>query len=1030
MTPPRGSEIQKNTPLSSQESLGGGAPPILSSFRRKIGRSASWSASDRTRDSKILFRLKVRPSKVFQDVQSEGRHKKKKEKKGVTFKDHAPGDHIRRNLELKTHADPQLYGTQEKLEGPAKLASQNQEASCFCAFGHAKKTDLNSVQNGAVNLNTLESYQAASRRERVVYLGRTPEDPKEALVLSKKLRAIARHNEPTAQTKDLHTDSQDFGVQLNPERRPTRMRTVSKDDYLLARGANPRTGVVTPSIHSDRTAIGEIEDDPSQKSSTSKWRLKGNQWILGEPSPTSTPQDRLSPEPPPVPLKYGLIYGNARNPSNVPIREMEDRFVVNMPSASEPCPPQMTPRQIKEYQKGIERVKRQGRVMIDPDILLMPGYFPAEEDTTPTQSPEKALPSTPVNKKIRRKAIGSPASAKQDIYEPMRVASQETVVTKHNQDNDRSASRTYFSPDDVGKDISSSAQSAVSTDKTQPGTRPFLAMREGDWVEDVRGSILRKGRNMSAMTDGIQCQSPSSMGTRTAQRMPSSTLPVPMTTSTFENMQTRHHPDVEERQQRARRPSLTSKPLPRFPQEEPSHHRPRKPSIPMPPTHNTFPRLRQYPPPLGPRLIIPRNPQMRKNHQQRLQDVFINPPSTVTSVTTRIPINTTHTKIENTRGQGMSADRPGMGQRLDGMHSVPQVSLHQQQEDKGSHHQHMTSITNVKKWREISDGDLRARAHAMTDSEELMLSNQMSNQASLEDEQYDTGGCTGTQEKTIGPANETRKSHRSHLAPEFHAQSSGPTQQDVQWLRDAGTDVYTDENTVDWQQDTLGSWITTGNGSIGGAKTMITRAVRNSLRLRRVRVRTKEIEGEGLQFAELPEDSDRELEDMTPVPLMPLQPVKQHRLASSSSISNRSVSGSAMWLMNPTGVTALDALLELAGRILVWAKRYKLFLHAKVVGQRLLEMLMFVVGTAIKLYEVTVYQPVTKKGSKGKPLPALPGEEVLGLLRDCVRAGVYALMLVAALLAVGRVVRMLVEAGGWVVWIASAVGWVVKKVLF
>lgn len=67
---------------------------------------------------------------------------------------------------------------------------------------------------------------------------------------------------------------------------------VHKDDYLLARGANPRTGVVTPGEHSANSSMDSlqarnihIQDLPS------RWRQRGDQWISlehGEPSPSTS----------------------------------------------------------------------------------------------------------------------------------------------------------------------------------------------------------------------------------------------------------------------------------------------------------------------------------------------------------------------------------------------------------------------------------------------------------------------------------------------------------------------------------------------------------------------------------------------------------------------------------------------------------------------------------------------------------------------------------------------------------------------
>ncbi|OAP60410.1 hypothetical protein AYL99_05412 [Fonsecaea erecta] len=69
---------------------------------------------------------------------------------------------------------------------------------------------------------------------------------------------------------------------------------VNSDDYLLARGANPRTGVVTPGSHSASSSIDRNQNDLSRvgrQVPSSRWRQRGDQWVsldLDEPTPLST----------------------------------------------------------------------------------------------------------------------------------------------------------------------------------------------------------------------------------------------------------------------------------------------------------------------------------------------------------------------------------------------------------------------------------------------------------------------------------------------------------------------------------------------------------------------------------------------------------------------------------------------------------------------------------------------------------------------------------------------------------------------
>ncbi|OAL32586.1 hypothetical protein AYO20_07896 [Fonsecaea nubica] len=71
-------------------------------------------------------------------------------------------------------------------------------------------------------------------------------------------------------------------------------RFVNSDDYLLARGANPRTGVVTPGSHSASGSVDRNQNDLSRIGSqvpSSRWRQRGDQWVslgLDEPTPQPT----------------------------------------------------------------------------------------------------------------------------------------------------------------------------------------------------------------------------------------------------------------------------------------------------------------------------------------------------------------------------------------------------------------------------------------------------------------------------------------------------------------------------------------------------------------------------------------------------------------------------------------------------------------------------------------------------------------------------------------------------------------------
>lgn len=176
-----------------------------------------------------------------------------------------------------------------------------------------------------------------------------------------------------------------------------RSRTVSRDDYLTARGANPRTGVVSPSVTNSSLSdpLGSHAKYPSSVMSQ-KWRLKGDQWIsldANEKTPLPTPfEEEASPQLPLNARDQAKEYIGLISDTNVPRNKLDDRFVVNMPSAREPCPPTMTPQQILDYQKAIERVHRNNEEMVDPNTAPSPRVVTPEGPSTPPNKLSKINP--------------------------------------------------------------------------------------------------------------------------------------------------------------------------------------------------------------------------------------------------------------------------------------------------------------------------------------------------------------------------------------------------------------------------------------------------------------------------------------------------------------------------------------------------------------------------------------------------------------------------------------------------------------
>lgn len=281
---------------------------------------------------------------------------------------------------------------------------------------------------------------------------------------------------------------------LRPKKR-THSRTVSHEDVLTGRGANPRTGLVSPSLVSENSfAEDSREDLGHHQPSGPKWRLKGDQWIsldTREETPTPTPPVMENPpqprdntprrrQPQPQPPN-----GHASQQSNiaVPLSELEDRFVVNMPSARDPCPPTMTAEQIEEFQKNIDRVRRGGGFTLNSDIPA--GLADDARGGTP-KGPQKRTFS------IIRKAVGSSPSGSRWKQPDGGRKHTNNTLKPHGQDSNlpRISSapiprqREYYNADEVGRDlVGSTFNRQVAGDvggrSRNVSQNPFLDVSEG-----------------------------------------------------------------------------------------------------------------------------------------------------------------------------------------------------------------------------------------------------------------------------------------------------------------------------------------------------------------------------------------------------------------------------------------------------------------------------------------------------------------------------------------------------------------------
>ena len=175
-----------------------------------------------------------------------------------------------------------------------------------------------------------------------------------------------------------------------------RMRTVSRDDQLVQRGANPRTGLVSPFVISDNSdeclgddyitvdKVRSAGPSSGRRTRSGKWKQDSLGWSLVE-GPLLSPIAQSTSD---------------KKSRTVCTKQLEDRLQVEMPGVDTTDAKNMIGEQIKKYQEGIARTYKRGGgsiAMLDPNTLPSPRQWTPEGPSTP---PTKL-------RKIRRKQLGS-----------------------------------------------------------------------------------------------------------------------------------------------------------------------------------------------------------------------------------------------------------------------------------------------------------------------------------------------------------------------------------------------------------------------------------------------------------------------------------------------------------------------------------------------------------------------------------------------------------------------------------------------
>ena len=209
---------------------------------------------------------------------------------------------------------------------------------------------------------------------------------------------VHNDNENPDSTRPTHQQYRAAQEQRANRRRTKahRMRTVSSDDQLTVRGANPRTGLVSPFVLTDASSSGPDSDPdyiniPHPKSGrvartrSGKWKQDGQGWSLVE-SPLLSPIAQST---------NGTIRGPSRQ---ISAGKLGDKLLQHMPGVDDPEPVNMRDWEVRKFQENLADLRRRegSDAMVDPDTLPSPRVCTPEG------------PSTPPNRmrKIARKMVG------------------------------------------------------------------------------------------------------------------------------------------------------------------------------------------------------------------------------------------------------------------------------------------------------------------------------------------------------------------------------------------------------------------------------------------------------------------------------------------------------------------------------------------------------------------------------------------------------------------------------------------------
>lgn len=319
----------------------------------------------------------------------------------------------------------------------------------------------------------------------------------------------ANNEEDQFQSRQEQKDkARENGRKSQHRKRRSRMRTVDSDDRLTVRGANPRTGLVSPAIFSDNSDSSPIEDyvnirkPPISRNRSGKWKAEGQGWSLVE-SP------RLSPIP----------QSTHGQPSRqVSMKNLRDKLLLEIPGVSSTEPENVTEQRMREYQERLARIhKKEGSdAMVDPDTLPSPRAWTPEGPSTPPNRLQKLLRRKPVASGMRPRD----ESADTVVRDEQKRAS--SVPTPRQESRERHHNRVRIvTPSNTPRD--SSLETHAEKKATTSSENPFLGLRQP--ISSQTANATQSQYTRVAQREEVQCLAPRNMQQQSHNRPSPQTKP-------------------------------------------------------------------------------------------------------------------------------------------------------------------------------------------------------------------------------------------------------------------------------------------------------------------------------------------------------------------------------------------------------------------------------------------------------------------------------------------------------------------------